>query len=83
MLAGTALTPLLANLQNMTLKSNAGGGNKDCVTWEVEEVVQNFVHADKVTTDSSADKGKKLEGCLVWDVAQPLHKLHRKFLNIF
>ncbi len=53
MLATTSLTPLLVNLQSMTSKPNAGGGSKDCVTWKVEEVMHNFVHADKVTTDSS------------------------------
>ncbi len=55
MLAATSPTPLLVNLQTMTSKPNAGGGSKDCVTWEVEEAVINFVHADKVTTDSSTD----------------------------
>ncbi len=29
--------------------------SKGCVTWKVEEAVQYFVHADKVTTDSSTD----------------------------
>ncbi len=86
MLAATGFTPLLANLESMTSKPNAGGGSKDCVTWKVEEAMHNFVHADKVTTDSSTDWGKKLqplEGCLVWDVAQPLYKLYREFLNTF
>ncbi len=55
MLATTILTPLLVNLQSMTLKPNAGGGSKDRVTWKVEEAVHNFVHADKVTTKSSTD----------------------------
>ncbi len=42
-----------------------------------------FVHAHKVTTDSSADQGKEsqpLENCLMWHVAQPLYKT-QKFLN--
>ncbi len=67
-------------------KPNAGGGSEDCVTWKVEEAVHYFLHANKVTTDSSTDKGKKLqplEGCLVWDVAQPLYTLHRELLNTF
>ncbi len=55
MLATTSLAPLLVNLQSMTSKPNAGGGSKNPVTWKVEEVVHNFVHADKVTTNSSAD----------------------------
>ncbi len=42
----------------MTSKPNAVGGIKDCVTWKIEEAVHNFIHADKVTTDSSTDKGK-------------------------
>ncbi len=54
MLASTGLTPLLMNLESMTSKPNAGGGSKDYVTWKVEEAVHNFVHADKVTKDSSA-----------------------------
>ncbi len=58
MLATTSLTPLLVNLQSMKPKPNADGGSKDCVTWKVEEAMHNFVHADKVTTDSSADYGK-------------------------
>ncbi len=55
MLATTSLTPLLVNLQSMTSKANAGGGSKDSVTWKAEEAVHDFVHADKVTTDSSTD----------------------------
>ncbi len=58
MLATTNLTPLLVSLQSMTSKPNADGGSKDRVTWKVEEAVHNFVHADKVTTNSSTDKGK-------------------------
>ncbi len=49
----TNLTPLLVNLQSMTSKPNASGGSIDCVTWKVEEAVHNFVHANKVTTNSS------------------------------
>ncbi len=55
MLATTSLTPLLVNLQSMTSKPNAGGGREYRVTWKVEEAVHNFVHADKVTTNSSTD----------------------------
>ncbi len=55
MLATTSPTPLLVNLQSMTSKPNAGRGIKDCITWKVEEAMHNFVHADKVTTDSSTD----------------------------
>ncbi len=50
MLAMTSLTPLLVDHQSMTSKPNAGGAAK-----KVEEAVHNFVHADKVTTDSSTD----------------------------
>ncbi len=49
------LTPLLVNFQSMTSKPNAGGSSKDCVTWKVEEDMHNFLHVDKVTTDSSTD----------------------------
>ncbi len=55
MLATTSLTPLLVNLQSMTSKPNADGDSKDRVTKKVEEAVHNFVHADKVTKDSSTD----------------------------
>ncbi len=55
MLTATGFTPLLVNLVNMTSKYNAGGGSKDCVAWKVENAVHYFVHADKVTTDSSSD----------------------------
>ncbi len=55
MLAAMGLTALLVNLQRMTSKPNAGGGSKDRVTWKVEEAVHNFVHADKVTTNSTSD----------------------------
>ncbi len=55
MLATTSRTPPLVNLQSMTSKPNAGGGSKGRVTWKVEEAVHNFVHADKLTTNSSAD----------------------------
>ncbi len=50
MLAATGFTPLLMNLESMTSKPNAGGGSKDCVAWMA---VHYFVHADKVTMDSS------------------------------
>ncbi len=55
MLATTSLTPLLVNLQSMTSKPNASGGSEYRVTSKVEEAVHNFVHADKVTTNSSTD----------------------------
>ncbi len=55
MLVTTSLTPLLVNLQSMTSKLIAGGGSKYRVTWKVEEAVHNFVHVDKVTTNSSTD----------------------------
>ncbi len=55
MLVATGLTLLLVNLESMASKPNADGGKKDCVTWKVEGAVHNFVHADKVTTDSSTD----------------------------
>ncbi len=55
MLAATGFTPMFVNLESMTSKPNAGGGSNDCVTWKVEEAVHNFVHADKVTTDSSTE----------------------------
>ncbi len=83
-LVATGFTPLLVNLESITTKPNAGGGSEDCVAWTVEKAVYSFEHADKATADFSMDKGKylqPLEGCLTWDVAQPLNKLHRKFLN--
>ncbi len=55
MLVATGLTPLLVNLESMTSKPTAGEGVKDCVRWKNEEAVDKFVHADKVTTDSSTD----------------------------
>ncbi len=55
MLTATGFKPLLVNLESMTSKSDAGGGSKDCVAWKVEMAVHYFVHADKVTTDSSTD----------------------------
>ncbi len=54
-LVATTLTPLLVNLECMTSKPNAGGGSKDSVTRKVDEAVYTFVHADKVTTDSSTE----------------------------
>ncbi len=55
MLAATGFAPLLVNLESMTSKPSAGGGSKTCVAWKVEKAVHNFVHADKVPTDSSTD----------------------------
>ncbi len=55
MLTATGFAPLLVNLECLTSKPNAGGGSKDRVTWKVQEAVHNFIHADKVTTDSSTD----------------------------
>ncbi len=37
------------------LEAQCGWGSKNCVTWKVEEAFHNFVHADKVTIDSSTD----------------------------
>ncbi len=52
----TCLTPLLVNLESMTSRPSAVGGSKDCVTWKVEEShMHYFVHACKITTDSSTD----------------------------
>ncbi len=36
----------MVNLESMTSKPNAGGGNKDCVSWKIEEAVDYFVHVD-------------------------------------
>ncbi len=58
-LAAMGVTPLLVNLESMTSKPSAGGGSKDCIAWKVEKAVHYFVHADKVTTDSSTEKGKE------------------------
>ncbi len=77
-------TPLLVNPEGMTSKSNAVEGSKDCVSWKVEKAVYYFVLADKVTADSHlGKKPQSLEGCLIWDVAQPRYNLQRKFLNTF
>ncbi len=66
MLASTGFTPLLVNLESMTSRPNAGGSSKCCVAWKVEKAVHNFVHADKVTMDSSTGKEPQpLEGCLI------------------
>ncbi len=54
MLTAVGFTPLLVNLESKTSKSNASGGSKNCVTWKVEEGVHDFVHADKITMDSSS-----------------------------
>ncbi len=75
-------TLLLVNLESMTSKPKAGGRSKMCVAWKVEKAMHYFVQTDNVTTDSSTDKEKErqpLNGCLIWDVAQPFNKLHRKF----
>ncbi len=48
-------TPLLANLENMTAKPRPDGRCKNCVVWEIAKALHYFVHADKVTTDSSTD----------------------------
>ncbi len=55
MLTAAGFTPLLVTLESMALKLSAGGGSKDCVAWKVEKAEHYFVHADKVTTDSSTD----------------------------
>ncbi len=72
MLAATGFAPLLVNLENITAKPKAGGGNKNCVAWKVEKTVHYFVHTYKVTKSSSTGKGKEmqlLEDCLMWDAA--------------
>ncbi len=87
LLTATGFTLLLVNIESMTSKPNASGGSKNCFAWKVEKAVHNLVHADTVTTDSSTNYGKEpqpLEGCLIWDVAQPLYKHHHhRFLNNF
>ncbi len=55
MLAATGFRPMFVNLESITSKPNAAGGGKDCVAWKVENAVHYFLHADKVTTDSSTD----------------------------
>ncbi len=35
-LEAMGFAPLLVNLESMASKPNAGGGNKDCVSWKVE-----------------------------------------------
>ncbi len=64
------------------LEAQCGWGTKNCATWKIEKAVHYFVQADRVTME----KGKEpqmLEGCLIWDVAQPLDELRHKFLNTF
>ncbi len=78
MLAATGFTPLLLNLEILTSKPNAGEGSKNCIVWKVQKAAHYFVHADKFATNSTQPQ----EGCLIWDVEQPLYKLHRKFLDI-
>ncbi len=51
----TSFTPLLVNLKSMTSKLNVDVGCKNSTDWKVEKAVHYFVHADMVTTDSSAD----------------------------
>ncbi len=55
MFAANGFTPLLVNLQSMTSKPKTDGGGKHCITWKVEKAVHDFVHTDKVTTESSMD----------------------------
>ncbi len=76
MLTATGLTPLLVNLQSMTSKPNAGGGTKECVTWKVEEDMHNFVHADKVTTDSSITTGA------MWECFEDLREKPSAFMRV-
>ncbi len=54
-MAATGFTPLRVNLESTTSKPNAGMGSKNCVGWKVEKAVHYFIHADKVTMDSSTD----------------------------
>ncbi len=87
MLVVTGFTPLLVNLESMTAKPQADGGNKNCVAWKVEKAVHYFAHTDKVTTDYGSTDYRKvpqsLESCLTWDVEQSFYKLHRTLLNAF
>ncbi len=55
MFAETGFTPLFLDLERMTWKSKAGGGNKSHVAWKVETAMHYFVHADKNTKDYSTD----------------------------
>ncbi len=77
-------TLLLANLKSITSKPNTGVGSKNSVSWNVKKATHYFEHTGKVTTDSSTDYGKEmqpLEGCLTWDMPQPLNKFQRKLLS--
>ncbi len=55
MLAATGFTPLLVNLESMTLKLNAGGGTKAVSHGKSRRPCIIFLHADKVTMESSSD----------------------------
>ncbi len=70
MLAAMGFTTLLVNLESQKWV----GATKNYVEREVEKVVHYFVHADKVKTDSSMNKGKgqqtitvdqNIYGCIV------------------
>ncbi len=86
MLAATDFTWLLENLKNMTTMPRVNRGSRNGIVWKVEKAVHFFVHVDKVTTNFSTDWGKVsqlMESCLIWDMAQPLYKLHSSFLSAF
>ncbi len=81
MLAVTRFTPLLVNLESMTSKPNAGGSSNNCVAWKVEKAVHYFVNHRFFK--ELGNIAAVVEGCLIWDVAQPVYKLQCKFLNTF
>ncbi len=49
MLATTGFTPLLVNLESMTLKPNADGGSKNCVAWKGIILYGFFYGLGKIT----------------------------------
>ncbi len=54
-LATTAFTLLVVNLEIMTSNPYAGGGSKNCDDWKVEKAVHYYAHVDNVTTNSSTN----------------------------
>ncbi len=82
MLTTSGSTTLLVNLESMTSKPNASGGSKNCVAWKVEKAVHYFVHADKVTTDSSLIGIRtKKPFCWYWS-GTPFH-LYENYASMF
>ncbi len=55
LLVVTGFILLLADCENMTAKTKAGGGSKNCVAWITEKAKHYFAHTDEVTTASSMD----------------------------